>query len=167
MVQVSGRRSPKWAFMSKMVIPSKRNTGELYLVRWRVIQTPWFGVFVHKINEPDFDRDCHDHPWNFTSIILRGGYTEEVWPVPRHLFMPDTLGAAPISYQRRWNLFSRHRMTTEKAHKIISVKPGTISLILVGRRFRDWGFWTPQGWVVWTEYLDVPGEVMFSSEVET
>lgn len=141
---VKGQRSPRWAFMSKMEIPSKKNDGELYLVRLRIVQTPWFGVYLHNINEPDFDRDPHDHPWNFLSFIVRGGYTERIWARPAD----RRLG----SYQRRWNRFTWHRMTMEKAHQIEEVQPNTVSLILTGPRTRNWGFWTEDGWVEWREY---------------
>ncbi len=43
-------------------------------------------------------------------------------------------------------------MTQEKAHQITSVKPGTVSLILVGKRMSSWGFWTTDGWVDWLDY---------------
>lgn len=38
----------------------------------------FFGIAIrlHHILRSDDDRHFHDHPWNFTSLILRGGYTE-------------------------------------------------------------------------------------------
>src|SRR5262249_22689414 len=47
-----------------------------YMIRWRLIETPWFGVFFHRILRDDADRHLHDHPWPFVSVILRGGYFE-------------------------------------------------------------------------------------------
>jgi hypothetical protein len=144
---VLGSRSPKWAFMSKMVIPSKRpdaREGDFYLARLRIIETPFFGVLLHRIGEPDNEPDPHDHPWNFKSIILRGSYLENVHPFP--VMNPQHY------FQRRWLCWSIHKMTTEKAHCIIQADPGTITLVLHGRRKRDWGFHTPSGWVNWREY---------------
>lgn len=34
-------------------------------------------VRLHEILRSDNDRDLHDHPWPFVSVILRGGYYEE------------------------------------------------------------------------------------------
>lgn len=53
--------------------------GELYLRRWylkgRGTDEQWF---LHNIRLPDAGRELHDHPWDFTTKILSGGYTEHV-----------------------------------------------------------------------------------------
>lgn len=143
MSNVQGQRSPRWAFMQRMTIPCEN--GLDYLTRLRLVQTPWFGVYLHDLYEPDGDRDPHDHPWNFTSIILRGYYTEVVYPAPN---VSLEIGR----YTRTWRMFSRHKMTTDMAHRIFFVAPKTKSLILVGKRSRNWGFFTDNGWVSWQEY---------------
>jgi hypothetical protein len=145
---VIGSRSPRWAFMSRMVIPSKRpeaHEGDFYLSRLRILQTPWFGILLHHIGEPDNERDPHDHPWNFVSFIVKGGYREEL-----HIYMGLLMHQRFFRY---WKRFTWHKMDIEKAHRIIEVDPGTITLIFTGRRSREWGFWTPSGWVKWNEYL--------------
>lgn len=43
--------------------------------RMRESLYPRFGMRVHRIMSSD-ERAFHDHPWNFTTLILRGGYTE-------------------------------------------------------------------------------------------
>ena len=55
--------------------------GQPYLRRYYILKTRWFRIYLHEILRSDEDRDCHDHPWNFTSIILKGGYweTRELW----------------------------------------------------------------------------------------
>ena len=40
-------------------------------------RVPWIALRVHWIRSGDDGRDYHDHPWNFVSWILRGGYHEE------------------------------------------------------------------------------------------
>lgn len=70
--------STEWAFMRWADIPSKQSPGQVYLRRLRVAQTPLCGLYLHWINEPDTDRDLHDHPWVFWSLILRGGYSEDI-----------------------------------------------------------------------------------------
>lgn len=129
--------------MSKMKIPC--HDGLVYLARLRIIQTPWFGVYWHNIYQPDGDRHPHDHPWNFSSFIVRGGYTEVVHPLP-------WLDLKMNRYTRRWERFTWHKMTTDQAHRIISLDPGTISLIFVGKRSRNWGFFTEDGWMTWQDY---------------
>lgn len=144
---ITGQRSPRWAFMQRMTIPCEN--GLNYLTRLRVIQTPWFGVYLHDLYEPDSDRDPHDHPWDFTSFIVKGGYLEKVWPIP-HILMD-------VSYKRRWNKYSWHKMTRDMAHRITSVDPGTRSLIFVGKRTRNWGFFTEDGWMSWQDYEKAKG----------
>lgn len=123
-------------------IPDAQNPKVVYLRRLRVIATPWFGIFVHWIYLPDADTDPHDHPWNFRSTVLRGGYTEEV-------FAPDM--SSEVLIHERW---SSHKMPTTDAHMIQSIQPETVTLILVGKRDRDWGFWTSDGWVNWKTYIE-------------
>lgn len=103
--------------------------------RWRLIQTPWFGLYVHFIYREDLDPIPHDHPWNFWRLVLRGGYTEQYWADPAN-------GRDTLRSQRRWR---PSRVPVEHAHRIVVVQPCTVSLVLVGRKRRTWGFWDPTG----------------------
>lgn len=43
------------------------------------LRGPWpFHPVFHRFTQPDFG-DPHDHPWSFRSVILHGGYLEEVY----------------------------------------------------------------------------------------
>lgn len=140
--------SCRWALFERFDINDEK-TGALYLRRWRIVQTPWFGIYLHKITMPDKDRDLHDHPWSFLSVVLRGGYDEQ-------------LGADPvIGYTlvrtRSWLSVAFRRATD--AHRIMRLhRTPTWTFVLVGRRRRSWGFYTPQGYVGWREYLGLPPE---------
>jgi hypothetical protein len=150
--KVVGPRSPRWALWSRTAIPCERG---LYLLRLRVLETPWFGIMVHDIIEPDTDYDPHDHPWAFVSVVLRGGYTERIWKKP--LLRQSKYAAAQESYttyRRRWLTGSVHRMKRGLAHKIEEVQPNTKTLILHGPRRGSWGFYTSAGFVDWTEYTE-------------
>ena len=148
---MSGRQSPRWAFLEWLYIPDSADPTVIYLRRLRIIQTPWFGVYLHWIYLPDRDRDPHDHPWPFTSVILRGGYTEEVmepWSANPYKWHPTA---------KTHKTFSAHVMHMWQVHRIRSLQPNTITLIFVGPRRRTWGFWTPEGFVPWTEYINTDG----------
>jgi len=143
-MKVRGRRSPMWALWSRMSIPCKG--GILYLVRLRVVATPLFGIYLHDIHEDDGDRDPHNHPWSFISIVLRGSYMEKVYPEPssrRNHYVAKT-------HKR----FSAHKMGQVEAHRIVACDPGLKTLILVGRRnHAGWGFFESDGaFVGWQEY---------------
>ena len=134
--------SKNWAFFNFIDIPSTVNGGDVYLRRLRLMQTPWFSIHVHWIYEPDPDRDPHDHPWNFFSWVVRGGYTERI-----HL----SLGSPGVLVSRnRWSL---HRMTLDCAHRIIDAKPNTVTVLFTGRRQQTFTFWTKDGKVPWHEYV--------------
>lgn len=125
-------------------IPDARDIRFVYLRRLRIIQTPLFGLLLHFIYTPDLDQDPHDHPFNFVSVILRGGYTERVFKnVREHDF----------SYVRRRHLrFGVNVMPVRFAHQIDEMAPRTTTLVFAGRRQRDWGFWTAAGWIFWKTY---------------
>jgi hypothetical protein len=118
-----------------------------YLWRLRIINLPWFGIYLHRFLAAD--DDClHDHPFAFVSIILWGGYWEES-------FKGDPLKWAYWVINRRWYwpgsvLFRR----AQWAHRIEVPHVGkTWSLVLRGPRVRPWGFFTKRfGWVHWRQY---------------
>jgi hypothetical protein len=144
MKTVTGPRSPRWALWQRTVIPCR--DGLVYLVRRRVIQTPWFAIYLHDIHEADADRDPHNHPWTFWSMVLRGSYTEQLHTVPYvHL---DTWRI------NHWGRFSLHRMGRETAHRITEAEPGLKTLVITGRRRSSWGFFTQPwgGFVDWRDY---------------
>jgi hypothetical protein len=108
-------------------------------------------VYVHWIYLPDSDRDPHDHPWPFLSWVLRGGYREDIYRYSMHADGPSPDGWRE---RRRWSV---HRMPIDLAHQIYYLEPATVTLVLVGRRQHTWGFWTPDGFVPWTEYSNADG----------
>jgi hypothetical protein len=106
----------------------------VYLRRLRIVQTPWWALYLHFILEPDYDRHPHDHPANFWTFILRGGYQEVLY---------RQVGGTPlVQTWRRWSL---HKMSIRHAHQITLLTPGTRTLVLFGRRQKGWGFWTEHG----------------------
>jgi hypothetical protein len=138
-------RPSRWAFWSWMDIPSSEKPDLVYLRRLRVVQTPWFGIYVHWINEADTGRWSHDHPWTFYSWVVRGGYWEEVWPTERHF----DLGIPPLQFaHHHWSI---HRMGIESAHKIVLVTDGLMTVVLTGKRRRKFRFWTPEGRIPWDQ----------------
>jgi len=143
-VKYPSKTSPRWAFVQWFDIPDARDISRVYLRRLRIIQTPWFGLLLHFIYTPDLDQDPHDHPFNFISVILRGGYTERVF---KHVREHD------FSYVRRRHLrFGVNVMPVRYAHQIDDMAPHTTTLVFAGRRQRDWGFWRADGWTFWKTY---------------
>jgi hypothetical protein len=118
-----------------MVIKSR--AGELVFKRWRLLSTPWLTVYVHRLYESDRDKDPHDHPWDYTTIILSGGYTEMIF------------GGESRTY-RRGSVIA-HR--AEEAHQLALTEKPTTTLVFVGRYRRpEWGYHTKDGWVDFRSY---------------
>lgn len=110
----------RWQFMAARTIGDGQTT---YMKRLCILTTPWFSIKLHRIFRKDGQRDLHDHPWNFLSIILRGFYRE------------DTVDGIK---ERRWLNFKR----AEDRHSIRYVSRSPVwTLVVTGRRRRRWGFW--------------------------
>ena len=112
-----------------------------YMDRW-IFQHPWGMFRIHHILRSDNQRgDCHDHPFDFTSFLLTGGYREVC-------MVGDT------EVEKLWPPLSIVRKRAEDAHRIIVREP-LWTLVWTGPRVHEWGFHTPDGWVHWKEY-EVP-----------
>lgn len=145
-----GKNSPHFAFMSPFSISNRK--GGTYLRRLRIIQTPWFGLYLHHIDGPDPDEHPHDHPYVFWSWVLKGSYLENRYDTTR----PGQNENYPIYHL---SLGARARWTFKKfplneAHKIEVVNPdGVITLLFVGKRVREFKFYENQEGTVWHEYV--------------
>jgi hypothetical protein len=121
----------RFAFLEKFEIPHMDRPDVNYLERLRIVQTPWFSLYLHRIGTPDSRPTLHDHPWCFVSLILRGGYIE------RRLNLHTR--EVSLKHRRRLNIMRR-----DDAHAILELdRTPTWSLLLVGRRRRTWGYWRP------------------------
>lgn len=127
-------RSPNWAFMDRFDAPGYDDPAKTYLTRWRVVQTPIGGIYLHRFGAPDPRSTWHDHPWNFVSVLLRGGYHETTPEGFRHV--------------TRWN----HKRA-EDLHAIVSLdRVPAWTLMFVGRRRRVWGYQDENGWTRFDEH---------------
>lgn len=127
----------KWQFCTRFDIPDRADPSVTYLTRWRILQTPWFGIYIHKIYLHDSDVHLHDHPWPFVSLVLRGGYCEQ---------------RQTKVIRRGWMSLGFRRSTD--LHRIVDLlRRPTWTLLLVGRKRRRWGFQTDSGWIDYRTYF--------------
>lgn len=158
------RDGRRW-FLTKLI--SADHPAGPMLRRYMIFQGDRFGVYVHQIFRPDADRDTHDHPWPFRSLVLRGGYSEEVRLAP----------GADVSSEVWRGRGRAHVMPTYRSHRIVQVRPRTWTLLVVGPKMREWGFWVPPArlpgyvarpgnctlrWVPWREYGALTADPMDS-----
>lgn len=128
----------RWGINQRFVIGQPGNP---MMERWRLLQTPWFGIYVHFIHREDLDPVPHDHPWSFRSLVLVGGYTEELHE------RPGSRDCRLVPHHR----WSFHRFPLHHAHRIVGVAPRTVTLCIVGPKVRVWGFYDSN---VWVDYRD-------------
>lgn len=106
-----------------------------------------FNVFLHKFLKSDHD-DIHDHPWAYTTIILKGGYNE--WtPV----FDENGKKLTEIC---TWRGAGHIRRCTAESFHRIELDPNVTcwTLFIPGRKKRDWGFLKGNTWIQWEDYLN-------------
>lgn len=126
--------SPMWAFMEGFKVPDINDPTKDYLWRLRFIQTPLFGIYLHKLCGPDARSELHSHPWAFVSFILKGSYEEFVpcgcnfencdyYAVPRHIYRMNVK-----RFNNSYHWISKLNRTP------------TWTLVFVGRRRRVWGY---------------------------
>jgi len=62
----------------KLVKEIKSKEGVLHFRRYRILETPIFNIYIHKIYKHDEDDHLHSHPWSMLVFVLDGSYAEEV-----------------------------------------------------------------------------------------
>jgi hypothetical protein len=151
-------------FFRKRVIHDFK--GNPYLVRYTLFSCRWFGIFLHQILRSDSDRDLHDHPWPFMTLLLWGRYTEAVPSDSPPMFKDD--GSMYVTERLRRPgtiIFHRatdaHCLTLPQTWRFDGLEgskypDGFIpvwTLFVHGPRGRRWGFHTANGWVDWETYI--------------
>ena len=143
------------------------NGQTVYLVRYIVFKSKRMCIYVHRFLRSDAD-DPHDHPWNFFTYVISGGYKEifynrnravrsvfdagvkkipfflSYWTDHENIRLPGS-----IAYRRATDI---HKVVVDKQleleftgqispedKKIIEQAPYTICIM--GKRQREWGFW--------------------------
>lgn len=110
----------------RRVLPHKEigwsEIGETF-TRFTLVKTRWLTVFLHRLDAPNAHPQCHDHPWPFMTLILRGGYDEFhggvwIWRKP-----------GSILYR-----------PAEFSHNVRTGSVVAWSMVIVGAKRREWGF---------------------------
>lgn len=143
-------------------------SGSLYMERFWLFgmsYDSWFtkltglSVRLHYICRPDNDRHFHDHPWNFVSVILRGGYVENRPPVnykmsghiskveqeygkkPDLYIATDREGCAGMGRAPDRNSFCYRRATDRHLISWVSTEVECWTLFVSGPKRQWWGFY--------------------------
>lgn len=120
----------------------KSKEGELHFKRFAIIECNWFSIYIHTIYKEDEDEHYHDHPWNYASIILYGGFMELTKGSWRIL----TIGSISIQ-------------SAERVHKIAYLYSDKVtSLFFTGPRKREWGYKVKGEWIDNVTYRKLKNE---------
>lgn len=128
------------------------HNGSLYMSRWRFFNAPrWlggWGLRVHRIVRSDMDRELHDHPFSFLSIILWGGY----WELSHAPKCPSSIGHhEACRLEERYRVGSFVFRRAEHAHRLVLSRPAW-TFVIRGPIRKRWGFYTAEGWLPWREW---------------
>lgn len=132
------------------LIASVRGQVEAELADLQTKLHPKFGIRLHRIMSSD-DRAFHDHPWDFTTLILRGGYTEFTpdWtqgPTPAHVSLSEDYdGHVPETYLhvngRYYGAGTLLRRKAENWHFLVLPKGDEAwTMFCTGEKKQTWGF---------------------------
>jgi hypothetical protein len=154
----------RFLFLAKEI---RSNTGELHFQRWRILWTPLFALYIHHIAKSDEDKHPHSHPFGFYSVILKGGYSEELTSKVGFIegmalaFFHDFR-----SYKTESGVYKPFSFLSRNCyvfHKITILKP-TWTFVIAGRRVHDWGYLVNNEVVPHGQYRKNKNEGMYANE---
>lgn len=107
-----------------------------YMRRW-TLKTPWGMVRLHHILRSDDRTHLHDHPMDFVSFILAGGYIEH----------------RPTGEAKRFSPGDVVVRRAEDLHALELPEGRTAwTLVFSTNIRRPWGFQTEDGWIMAGDY---------------
>ncbi len=110
----------------------KREAGETYMIRWHLLKTRIFSIYVHKILTPDYDQLLHTHPWlaSWSLRLSRRPYREQ---------LPGGVFRFPPRFHR---IPFEHRITDLPEDKPVW------TLFIGWKSSKNWGFVANDGAII-------------------
>lgn len=97
-----------------------------YVERW-VADFGLFSIRLHKWLSSDDSRALHDHPWNYSTIVLKGHYYD--------------IGEQAGDTYALFAGLKIHKRKAERRHWVKIDKAPVWTLLFTGAEHRQWGFW--------------------------
>lgn len=149
-----------------------RSNDEPVMSRWYLIpRNRWFNIYLHRLDGAD-PQPVHDHPWASCSIMLKGERWEWVpsnpltkWEVGQwaHPVAKEYSAYLRAAKAARYQVLRKclrgpgsiiFRRATD-AHRLETIGGPSYSLFITGPVVREWGFWLPDGWVLFKDHVEV------------
>lgn len=110
-----------------------------YMLRWMLLpKNNWFNIYLHKfVGDDDITLGLHDHPWNWYTLVLSGGYKELQ-------YSKITDGDLYIRKHYRpgdWTFRSATFIHAVQLHRRKGKPLVAWTLNFTFKRKRQWGFW--------------------------
>lgn len=106
------------------------------MYRWTLADIKIAKLMVHYFLPTARDRDYHDHPRPFVTLVLRGGY-DDIQPDGNI----DRVRAPAIRIRK-----------AAHAHITMAGQRGAWTIVVMGRQSRAWGFIRNGSWWPWKLY---------------
>lgn len=133
------------------------------MLRWTFLDWGFVKTMIHYFPAETTDRDPHDHPRPFVTLVLRGNYRDESWDWREFSWDPrkkqewknertvERVRAGAFRYRR-----------AEHLHIVETDAVGCWTLVVMGPIMREWGFvrLTSGGWWPWGKYVQKFGGVI-------
>jgi hypothetical protein len=138
-------RAIRYLLLVKEIVSKQ---GEVHFRRYRLLQTPWFAIYIHQILKSDTDIFLHDHPWGYSSVILEGSYQEDsAYPPNFDVHHINTYYSGDVIQHK-----------AEDAHKLTLKSTEVWTLVFTSGRERVWGYQTSSGWIDYITYRQMKNE---------
>jgi hypothetical protein len=141
------------------------NGKTVYLVRYIPFKSKLACLYIHRFMRSDADYP-HDHPWNFFTYVISGGY-DEVFYNKKPEIQNGTFAAlwtktinrrlpGSIAYRKATDV---HQVVVDRDYEMSEIEQAPFTVCLIGPRLREWGFWPLEGkgttWIDWRKYLSI------------
>ena len=126
-------------FLDRKKVIYRKDKKSPYLIRYYLLfknRPDWFpfNIFIHKFLQSD-DADLHDHPWDYFTFILYGGYYE-------YIENNDTLTKnkiikiwRPPGFFKYSSAYHKHRV------ELLNTNQCCWTLFIPGKKIKNWGFY--------------------------
>lgn len=123
-------------------IPQYSNI-EGFLHRWVVLKVGRFRVRIHNIRDVDVTPFLHNHPFHYVSIVISGGYIEQVLVDDKIVSNVCRFGKVIIG-------------SSKKYHKIVACLPNTYTVFFAWYTDEDWKLITHSEVIADESYSGLP-----------
>lgn len=153
------------------------NGETVYLVRDIFFKSKYGCIYIHRFMRSDSD-DPHDHPWNFFTYVISGGYTEVYYDIEQPVIGPTSRTSEELNPEYEFKSFwtprenkrvagslayrkatDIHQVVVDKPRTMDKIKDAPFTICLMGPRLRHWGFWKLNNlgsvWTDWRQYLSI------------